>query len=138
MENLAPRFTWGLFINMFTIGVQTRFRASHSLILPNGSREPEHFHNWVVIADVSSEKLNDVGFVIDFNWLKAAVDKIIGDYKDVSLGSIEYFKKNNPSAENVAKYIYKGLKPRLPKDVKLSGITVFEQPGCSARYESRC
>ncbi len=122
---------------MFNVSVETRFRASHGLFLPNGSKEPKHFHNWVVIASVSSEKLNDMGVVIDFHRLKAAVDNVIGGLENVPLGGIDYFKKNNPSAENVAKYIYECLKPKIPKEVRLSSITVFEQSGCSARYESR-
>jgi 6-pyruvoyltetrahydropterin/6-carboxytetrahydropterin synthase len=121
---------------MFTISVKTSFRASHGLVLPDGSKESEHFHNWVVIADVNSEKLNDMGVVIDFHWLRATVDNVIADLENVPLGGIDYFKKNNPSAENVAKYIYEGLKSKLPPEIKLSSITVFEQSDYSARYES--
>jgi len=119
---------------MFTVSIETRFRASHQLILPDGSKESAHYHNWSVITDVSSDSLNDMGVVIDFHRLKAAVDNIIAEFDNKSLGKIDYFQRNNPSAENVAKYIHKKLKPKLPKGLKLQNIKVFEKPGCSARF----
>ncbi|MHC4240480.1 MAG: 6-pyruvoyl trahydropterin synthase family protein, partial [Planctomycetota bacterium] len=51
---------------MFTVSVETRFWASHSLVLPDGSKEQRHQHNWMVAAEVSSTKLDDRGLVMDF------------------------------------------------------------------------
>jgi len=119
---------------MFTISVETRFRASHQLSLPDGSKEPAHRHNWAVTADVSSDLLNDMGVVIDFRRLKATVNNIIAELDNKSLDRIDYFQRNNPSAENVAKYIYEKLKPKLPKGLKLQNIKVFEKPSCSAKF----
>ena len=119
---------------MFTVSVKTRFRASHQLILTDGSKEPAHRHNWAVAADVSSDALNDMGVVIDFRRLKAALDNIVAEFDNKSLSRIDYFQRNSPSAENVAMYIYEKLEPKLPKGLKLRSITVVEQPGCSATF----
>jgi 6-pyruvoyltetrahydropterin/6-carboxytetrahydropterin synthase len=119
---------------MFTISAETRFRASHQLTEPSGSKEPLHRHNWTVTADVSSDMLNDTGLVMDFGCLKSAVDKIVSELDNTSLNKVDFFHQNNPSAENVAKYIYEKLEPTLPKGLKLQNIRVLEEPGCWAEF----
>jgi 6-pyruvoyltetrahydropterin/6-carboxytetrahydropterin synthase len=119
---------------MFTISVQTHFRALHQLILPDGSKEPPHNHNWIVTANVCSDTLNDMGVVIDFGQLKSAVETITSEFNNISMNRIDYFQRNNPSAENVTKYIYEKLESMLPKEMKLRSIKVEEEPGCWAEY----
>jgi 6-pyruvoyltetrahydropterin/6-carboxytetrahydropterin synthase len=123
---------------MFTISVETNFWASHQLVLLDGSKEPVHHHNWLVSADVSSDKLNSMAVVMSFQKLKAMVDNIVAEFDNTSLNEISYFRQNNPSAENVAGYIYEKLRNKLPKGVKLQSIRVVEEPGCEANFsESR-
>ena len=119
---------------MFTISVERHFQASHQLILPDGSKEPVHNHDWVVTASLSSEKLNNMGVVMDFKALQAMIDKTVAGFNNTTLESIGYFQQNNPSAENVAKYIYDKLRIELPEGVKLRNIRVVEEPGCSAKF----
>lgn len=119
---------------MFTISVETQFRASHQLTLLNGSKEPIHAHNWSLTADVSSDKLNSMGVVMDFSRLKAIIDKTVAEFDNKALNEVSYFQQNNPSAENVAKYIYEKLQGRLPKGVQLRNIRIFEEQGCSAKF----
>ena len=120
--------------DMFTISVETHFRASHQLTLSDGSKESMHNHDWLLTAYVSSDKLNSMGLVMDFNQLKAIIDKIVADFDNMALNTISYFQQNNPSAENVAKYIYEKLRIKLPKGVKLQYIRISELPGCSAKF----
>ena len=119
---------------MFTIRVETQFGASHQLALPDGSKEPLHHHNWVVTANISSDKLDSMGLVMDFCQLKAMVDEITAEFDNAQLDSIDYFRRNNPSAENVSKYIFDKLEPKLPGGVKLRSVRVVEEPGCSAKF----
>ncbi len=119
---------------MFTVSVETHFWASHQLTLPDGSKEAVHQHNWSAAADVSAEALNSMGLVMDFRQLKAMVDKTIAEFDNMALDKIDYFQRNNSSAENVAGYIYEKLEPKLPQGVKLEAIRVVEEPGCSAKF----
>ena len=119
---------------MFTISVERHFQASHQLTLPDGSKEPLHNHDWVVTATISSEKLNNMGIVMDFQNLKAMIDKTVAGFDNKSLESIGYFQRINSSAENVAKYIYDKLRNELPEGVKLLNIRVVEEPGCLAEF----
>jgi 6-pyruvoyltetrahydropterin/6-carboxytetrahydropterin synthase len=119
---------------MFTISVETYFRASHRLIMPDGSKESSHFHKWLVTADVSSKKLNNMGIAINFHKLRALLDNLLDELDNTALERISHFQQNNPTAENVAKYIYDKLEPQLPKGIKLQNIKVVEEPGCSAKF----
>ena len=119
---------------LFTVSVESRFWASHCLTLPDGSTEPRHCHNWTVTADVDAEKLNRMGLVMDFGQLKTMIDEITADLENTSLEELAYFEKNNPSAENVARYIYERLESRLTKDLLLNCVRVVEEPGCSVKF----
>ena len=61
---------------MYTVSVETHFWASHQLTLSDGSKEPVHHHNWRVIAEVGSDRLDSMAVVMDFEQLKAAVGDI--------------------------------------------------------------
>jgi 6-pyruvoyltetrahydropterin/6-carboxytetrahydropterin synthase len=119
---------------MFTISIETHFSASHQLALPDGSNEPLHDHNWVVTAEVGGRGLDNMGFVMDFRRLRTAVDKITAGLDNTQLEKIEYFQQRNSSAENVAEYIYRRLKPGLPKNIRLLSVSIVEETGCRAKF----
>jgi 6-pyruvoyltetrahydropterin/6-carboxytetrahydropterin synthase len=119
---------------LFIVSVETRFRASHQLDLPDGSKEPLHWHDWSVVADVSSDRLNEMGVVMDFRGLKAAMDSIVAEFNNAQLNGARFFRQNSSSAENVARYVYEQLLPKLASPVKLERIKVVEEPGCAAIF----
>ena len=121
-------------IEMFTLSVETHFWASHQLTLPDGLKEPLHGHNWSVTADVSSNKLDSMGLVMDFGRLRTLVEEIVAGFDNILLDRIDYFQQNGSSAEAVAKYIYEKLEPKLPEGLKLEDVVVAEEPGCSAKF----
>ena len=119
---------------MFTISVETQFKASHSVGLSRNSTEPEHEHFWAVTVEVSTEKLESNGVAMDFAQVKSKITEITSQLAGASLNQIDYFRIKSPTAECVALYVFERLEPILPKTVKLDGVTVSEQVGCSARY----
>ena len=119
---------------MFEISIETHFNADHALKLSENLIEPCHAHDWIVNAVVSSEKLNNIGIVMDFHKLKGIIENITSELSDINLGDLQYFQQNNPSAENVAKYIFEKLEPQLPKNVKLEYISVVEEPTCKGIF----
>ncbi|MCX5636735.1 MAG: 6-carboxytetrahydropterin synthase, partial [Planctomycetota bacterium] len=106
----------------------------HQLTLPNGLKEPPHYHNWAITADVSSSKLNNMAVVMNFQKLKAMIDNIVAEFDNEVLNNVHYFQQNNPSAENVARYIFEKIEPKLSKGVRLENVRVVEEPGCSAKF----
>lgn len=59
--------------------------------------------------------------------LNNCLDKLDHKY----LNNLSYFKKYNPTSENIAKYIYDILKPEV---LNLSSVTVWESDICCATY----
>jgi len=119
---------------VFSISVESSFKASHQLSLPDGSKEELHNHNWQVTVEISREKLNKTGLVMDFHLLKKKVDNITAGISDMTLEESGYFSGKNASAENVAFYIYERLSAVLPERVCLEAVKVVEEAGCFATY----
>ena len=119
---------------MFRITVEKGFRASHSLRLPDGSREKLHSHDWRVRACVAADSLDAMGLVMDFEKLGRIMDDAIGPLAGAELEDLSVFGNVNPSAENVAGYIFKAIEPRLGRRVRLEAVEVMETPGCWAKY----
>jgi len=121
---------------MFTVGIETQFKAWHSIPLADMSRtkEPEHEHFWAVEAEVCSESPADGGVVISFAQLRSRLADVTSTLSDSVLNEMEYFKDKSASAENVAVYIFDRLEPLLPKNIQLKSIKVSEQVGCWAIY----
>ena len=104
------------------------------MTLPDGSKEPLHEHDWVVTASVGSDKLDEMGVVMDFHVLKAKLMQITAELAEMVPAELGYFEQNNPSAENVAKHVYGQLRDQLPHGVVLRSIKVVEEPGCTAEF----
>jgi len=119
---------------LFTVTVETTFDASHSLAGADGHKEPLHRHNWTTSAEVACPGLDKSGVVMDFGRLKSMLDDIVAGLDNTNLDRNEYFKANNSSAETIAKYIYEKLEVKLPRNVGLAAVTVYEQKGCWAKF----
>lgn len=116
---------------MYKIKVEAHFSAAHNLRGYRGKCEQLHGHNWKVEARVSSAKLDKSGMLMDFKFLKAELNKILEKLDHKYLNGIPYFKKANPTSENIASYIYGRLKPRVEI---LESITVWESENACATY----
>jgi 6-pyruvoyltetrahydropterin/6-carboxytetrahydropterin synthase len=119
---------------VYKVSVDTYFDASHQLTLSSGTSEPLHQHRWEVTVSLSSLALNEIGIVIDFNRLKKKVDSITSDISGEKMGGNQFFRENNCSAENVARYIYERLEAMLDNNLKLETVCVTEEPGCRAEF----
>jgi 6-pyruvoyltetrahydropterin/6-carboxytetrahydropterin synthase len=121
-------------ITLFAVGIETQFKAWHSIPLPDGTKEPEHEHFWAVEAEVCSDAIGKDGVVMNFAQLKSRLANILSTLNETVLNESDYFKDKCPSAENVAVYIFDRLEPTMPANVRLKSIRVSEQVGCWANY----
>lgn len=125
---------------MYEIKVRGTFSSAHNLRGYKGKCERLHGHNWAVEVSVSSDKLDKSGMVCDFSVLKKALGTILEELDHTYLNEHPYFKKANPSSENIAKYIYDRLNKRLSTmDYRLWTVTVWEnEKSCATYMEGRC
>ncbi len=117
---------------MFSIKVEMYFSSAHNLRGYKGKCEELHGHNWKVEAVVSKEELDKAGMVADFKYLKSKLNKILDELDHKYLNRVPYFKKVNPTSENIAKYIYQRMNAG---NLSLKSVTVWENAACSATYE---
>ena len=120
---------------MYSVSIETHFSAAHLLRNYKGKCENLHGHNWKVEVTVSTETLDEAGMAIDFTELKQKTSAIIKQFDHQYLNEIKYFKKVNPSSENIAAYIYTLLKEKLDdKNLKLTKVSVWESENSKASY----
>lgn len=115
------------------------FNAAHRLYNKNWSNDKNrevfgkcsnenfHGHNYVLFVSVTGEIAEDTGYVIDINILKQLIrnDVIeVLDHKNLNL-DVEAFKNTNPTAENIAVFIFNTLKAKLPDTYALS-VKLYE------------
>jgi len=119
----------------FEIHVQTQFSAAHHLRGYRGNCEKPHGHNWTVDVHVECNHLNDLGIGIDFRDVKAAVKTLLGQFDHCDLNALPLFQTENPTCENVAKYLYKELARILnAADIRVTKVGVSETETCGVLY----
>jgi 6-pyruvoyltetrahydropterin/6-carboxytetrahydropterin synthase len=116
----------------FEITSTREFAAAHQLRLYDGSLEPLHGHNWRVTVTIGAEELDPIGVVMDFHELDRMLEAILAPWHNRHLNEIEPFTRINPSTENVALHIGRGLK--LPANARLVSVQVWETTVNSATY----
>jgi 6-pyruvoyltetrahydropterin/6-carboxytetrahydropterin synthase len=120
---------------MYEVVVEDTFSAAHKLRNYKGKCENLHGHNWKVVVCVKGDMLDDKGILLDFHILKDELKEIlkIFDHKDIN--KISFFKKANPTSENIASYIYKKIQESLNKySVKINYVKVWESDKQFAKY----
>ncbi len=115
---------------MYYVTVKSYFSAAHRLRNYNGNCENNHGHNWKVKVTAGFKKLDDNGMAFDFRELQNITDNILDKLDHENLNRLPYFKEDNPSSENIAKYIFDAAKKFVP----VTRVEVFETEKYCAAY----
>ena len=103
------------------------FASAHHLNQYPGDCARLHGHNWKVEVMVKGHKLDDIGMVIDFKAIKKQAKRIIADLDHSYLNEHPAFQTQNPTAENIARFIYQSLAEKINTDtVHMYQITLWE------------
>ena len=104
----------------YEITIEDHFAAAHYLDGYKGSCENIHGHNFKVEVTCSVQELDNIGISLDFKDLKAYVNAIKGE---------------NPTAENIARYIYGEIATRIEDTpAQIKRVTVYESEKYRATY----
>jgi len=117
---------------MYSIKAEGSFSSAHNLRQYRGKCEQLHGHNWKAEVCAASDTLDKSGMLLDFKYLKKQLNALLEKLDHKYLNSLAYFKKVNPTSENIARYIYGGLKDKVPQ---IKSVTVWENSTSSATYE---
>lgn len=134
---------------MITCTRRIEFDAAHRIINHESKCKMLHGHRYALEATFMAKELDDLGRVIDFgvirevlgtwidnnldhNTILSVADKTLGENIAKETGQKIYYISENPTAENIAKYIFEEICPKLfaEKNVKCVGIKLYETPNC--------
>jgi len=120
---------------VFEIKIQHSFPAGHHLRDYVGKCANPHGHNYRVVAVVHGEQLNPAGLLIDFADLKKSLRSICERLDHQYLNDIPPFDTRNPTAENIAAYLYDELGAAIgAQGVKVKEIELWETDTAAVVY----
>ncbi len=119
----------------YQLTVVTEFAAAHTLRDYSGACSRLHGHNWKVETEAVATQLDAIGMAVDFKVLKKAANEV-GDQMDhYYLNDLAPFKQTNPTAENIAAYMYREISARVNNDqIKVTAVTLWETERACVRY----
>jgi len=119
---------------MYQLKITEWFSAGHQLKGYHGKCEEMHGHNFKVELLVEGKKLDATGLMIDFKDLKEWLGEILEELDHKVLNQVPAFSRENPSSENIARYLFKKISPKLPRGVRLTEVWVWESENAGAAY----
>ncbi len=120
---------------MYELKIVSQVAAAHQLREFQGKCEQLHGHNWKIEVYVTGDTLGEDGLLIDFGLIKKDTKKVLEELDHKFLNELEPFKKENPSSENIARYIYESLSHTLNNDaIRISKVTAWESDTACATY----
>ena len=120
---------------MWVISTEANFSAAHQLRGYPGECREVHGHNFKVKVSVQTSELKDLGFGMDFRELKQMLREVLKKFDHRNLNELPEFKEINPTAENIAKFIWDKLNSKLKtQNSKLKEVQVWESDTNSVIY----
>lgn len=119
----------------YTLKVVSDFASAHSLRDYPGDCRKLHGHNWRLEVEATASELDKLGMAIDFKTLKQLVRQVTDELDHSYLNEIAPFDTINPTAENMAAYIFHRLGEELDNPhVRISAVTLWETERACVRY----
>ena len=119
----------------YTLKILTDFAAAHTLRDYPGACSRMHGHNWKVELEVKAFKLNEIGIAIDFKQMKKITNEVCDRLDHRYLNEIEPFTEINPTAENIAAYLYGEISKQINNEnVTVHAVTLWETDRACVRY----
>lgn len=120
---------------MYEVEIISGFSAAHRLTNYNGKCEHLHGHNYRVHVAARAKSPGDGGMVIDFGDLKTATSAIVERLDHTFLNEVEPFDKIDPSAENIAKFLFDEIGKYLDDRADLlHSVSIWESDSSRATY----
>ncbi|MCX5861192.1 MAG: 6-carboxytetrahydropterin synthase QueD [Desulfomonile sp.] len=120
---------------MYEVEIIAAFSAAHRLRDYNGKCEHLHGHNYRVHVSVRASQTGRCGMVIDFGDLKKASSRVLERLDHSFLNEIEPFVEIEPSAENIAAFLFSEIARELDHQaIMLYSVSVWESDTSRATF----
>ncbi|MCI0504965.1 MAG: 6-carboxytetrahydropterin synthase QueD [Gammaproteobacteria bacterium] len=119
----------------YKLKIVTDFASAHTLRDYPGACSRMHGHNWKVEVEVLATALDKTGMGIDFKEIKKATKQVTSELDHRYLNEIKPFDEINPTAENIAAYIFKGVSELINNGrVRITTVTLWETERACVTY----
>ena len=119
----------------YTLKVVTDFAAAHRLNGYPGDCSRLHGHNWKLEVEVTATALDTIGMGVDFKVIKSAARSVTDKLDHYDLNALAMFETINPTAENIAAYVYRELTKILNTETRwVNAVTLWETDRACVRY----
>lgn len=117
----------------FSVSIEGRFEASHYLYryFADGSDEPMHGHSWLVRMRLArnDDGIGEDGISLDFLAIRTRFDELLERMEHVCINNLEEFKGINPTAENIARWFFAGVREKADASGGcITEVQVYEGP----------
>jgi 6-pyruvoyltetrahydropterin/6-carboxytetrahydropterin synthase len=120
---------------MYELKIEDSFAAAHRLRGYKGLCEELHGHNWKIEIVIRSDRLNEIGLVVDFQELKEAARQVLQSLDHSYLNDLPAFQEINPSSENIARHIFEHLASRIEREgIRMQRVTAWESERACASF----
>lgn len=122
---------------MYRVAVKKDFIAQHYLIGGDwGGENQKHSHHYSLELELSGERLDQHGYLVDIVDINQHLDEMVVRYRDQTLNDCPEFAGLNPSIEQFARILCERLNAAIRAE-NLSGLAVrlWENEIAWAGYE---
>jgi 6-pyruvoyltetrahydropterin/6-carboxytetrahydropterin synthase len=124
---------------MYTVAVQRQFVSKHYLIGGEWGEENKlHAHRYRVEVQLSGDRLDEHGYLVDIVEIQAALEALVGQYRGQTLNELQEFTGLNPSIEHFSRIFTDKLLQRLNhSQLSIIRVKIWEADTAWAAYERR-
>ena len=121
---------------MFRLKTSAAFEAAHRIVDYPGKCRRLHGHNWTVEVEIVGAELDDLGMLVDFKLVKKHLNAALETLDHQYLNELSMFADKNPTAENLAKFVFDELAKTdfLRGGVSIAAVSVWESPHSCVTY----
>ncbi len=120
---------------IYELKIISDFSAAHQLRNFRGRCENLHGHNWKIEVVLRGIQLEASGVLIDFGEVKLATRNLLAELDHGYLNDHPFFQDQNPSSENIARFLFEGLSSRLDTETHwVHSVSAWESTDACATY----
>lgn len=124
---------------MYTVAVTKDFIANHYLIGGDwGAENSPHAHHYVLEVRIESESLDEHGYLVDIVDIEAALNEVVGYFRDSMLNDKPEFAGLNPSLEHFSRILSEKLLAGIaPPASGALIVKLWENESCWAAFRKQ-
>jgi 6-pyruvoyltetrahydropterin/6-carboxytetrahydropterin synthase len=122
--------------SLYTLKSVISFDSAHQLLGYDGPCARVHGHTYKLEVEIQGKQLDHLGMVIDCYDVKKHLKPIVDQIDHYHLNDLPQFQNVNPTAENIAAWIYDQISEKLNSEtIRVKAVTLWETERFSVRYE---